>query len=153
MPANVPPVSLFEWDEKKSKAAILMSQGYLIKEVAKTMGVNEKTIDRWKRDIEFSREVDRLSVMVDISGRAERLRIAMRMVRRAMKKRSPTKKDLLDWLKYAQGETDGVKLDLTALLANAAPMAAGGPGGTNTDTEKRSPADLPAGAGKASPTS
>jgi hypothetical protein len=34
-----------------------------------------------------------------------------------------TDKDLLDWLKYAQGETDGLKLELTALAAAAAPLA------------------------------
>ena len=28
----------------------------------------------------------------------------------------PTSKDLLEWLKYAQGETDGVKLDMAMLL-------------------------------------
>lgn len=126
-------MSSFEWDEKKSNAAILLSQGHLIKEVAKVSGVNEKTIDRWKRDIEFAKEVDRLSVMVDISGRAERLRIAMRMVRKAMKKKNPTKKDLLDWLKYAQGETDGVKLDLTSLLETGTSLAGSGSDGTNQD--------------------
>lgn len=123
-------MSSFDWDEKKSTAAIMLSQGHLIKEVAKAVRVNEKTIDRWKGDIEFAKEVDRLSVMVDISGRAERLRIAMRMVRIAMKKKNPTKKDLLDWLKYAQGETDGVKLDLTALLEISTSLADGGQDGT-----------------------
>lgn len=123
-------MSSFEWDEKKSNAAILLSQGHLIKEVAKASGVNEKTIDRWKRDMEFSKEVDRLSLMLDVAGRAERLRIAMRMVRKMMKKRNPTKKDLLDWLKYAQGETDGVKLDLTALLEVNTSLAGSGQDGT-----------------------
>lgn len=123
-------MSSFEWDEKKSNAAIMLSQGHLIKEVAKACGVNEKTIDRWKRDIEFSKEIDRLSLMLDVAGRAERLRIAMRMVRKMMKKRNPTKKDLLDWLKYAQGETDGVKLNLTALLETGTSMAGSGSDGT-----------------------
>ena len=127
---NVLSESSFEWDEKKSNAAILLSQGHLIKEVAKACGVNEKTIDRWKRDIEFAKEVDRLSVMVDISSRAVRMRIAMQMVRKVMKKKKPTTKDLLDWLKYAQGETDGVKLDLTALLEVSSSMAGSGSDGT-----------------------
>ena len=127
----VPYVSSFEWDEKKSKAAMLLAQGYLIKEVGKAVGVNEKTIDRWKGDIEFAKEVDRLSLMLDIAGRAERLRIAMRMARRAMKKKNPTRRDLLDWLKFAQGETDGVKLDLTPLLDATTPVAGGGPDGTS----------------------
>ena len=73
--------------------------------------------------MEFSAEVDRLSLMVDIAGRAERLRIAMRLVRA---KGYQSDRDLLDWLKYAQSETDGVKLDLTklaALVADEAPLA------------------------------
>lgn len=132
-------MSSFEWDEKKSTAAIMLSQGHLIKEVAKAVRVNEKTIDRWKGDIEFAKEVDRLSVMVDISGRAERLRIAMRMVRKAMKKKNPTKKDLLDWLKYAQGETDGVKLDLTALLEANISLADSGQEGTGGGKKENEP--------------
>ena len=54
---------------------------------------------------------------------AERLRIAMRLVRA---KGYQSDRDLLDWLKYAQSETDGVKLDLTklaALVADEAPLA------------------------------
>lgn len=126
---DVPEMSSFEWDEKKSNAAILLAQGYLIKEAAKAVGVNEKTIDRWKRDIEFSNEVDRLSLMLDISNRAERMRIAMRMVRKAMRKKTPTRRDLLEWLKFAQGETDGVKLDLTTLFDSHTSLAGGGQDG------------------------
>lgn len=134
MTEDVPPVSSFEWDEKKSKAAIMLAQGYLIKEVAKAVGVNEKTIDRWKGDIEFAKEMDRLSLMLDVAGRAERLRIAMRMVRKAVKKKTPTRRDLLDWLKYVQGETDGVKLDLAALLEVSTSVADSGQDGTGEKT-------------------
>jgi hypothetical protein len=137
MAKNVLSMSSFEWDEKKSNAAMLLAQGFLIKEVAKSVKVNEKTIDRWKGDMEFAKEVDRLSLMLDIAGRAERLRIAMRMARRAMKKKTPTRRDLLDWLKFAQGETDGVKLDLTPLLDATTPVAGSGPDGTG-DKERNS---------------
>lgn len=117
MMADTPRESLFEWDDRKREAAILLAQGYLIKETAKAVGVNEKTIDRWKRDTEFSQEVDRLSLMLDVAARAERVRIAIRAVRSKTKGSVVrTRKDLLDWLKYVQSETDGVKLDLTALL-------------------------------------
>jgi hypothetical protein len=127
-------MSSFEWNEKKTNAAILLAQGYLIKEVAKSVDVNEKTIDRWKGDIEFSKEVDRLSLMLDISSRAERMRIAMRMVRKALKKKTPTRRDLLEWLKFAQGETDGIKLDLTSLLDAHAPLAGSGQDGSGKET-------------------
>jgi hypothetical protein len=67
---------------------------------------------------EFTQEVDRLSLMIEVANRAHRLRIANRVIRQMVKDEEtiPTSKDLLDWLKYAQGETDGVKLDLMSLL-------------------------------------
>jgi hypothetical protein len=50
--------------------------------------------------------------MIDISSRAERLRMAMRVVRQKVREDGTleTEKDLLDWLKYAQSETTGIKL-------------------------------------------
>ena len=62
--------------------------------------------------------MDRLSLMVGVSSRAERLRLAIRVVRAKTNGDVPeTEKDLLDWLKFAQSETDGIKLDLTKLAA------------------------------------
>ena len=122
----------FKWKDKNSNAAILLSLGYTVEEVAKKAGVKARTIYRWKNDTEFSEEVDRLSLMTDISGRAERLRIAKRMIRH---KGYDSKKDLLDWLKYAQGETDGVKLDLAAFAEAAASMADSRQDGIDTEKE------------------
>ena len=50
--------------------------------------------------------------MIDISGRAARLRMAMRAVRQKVRADGSveTDKDVLDWLKYAQSETTGIKL-------------------------------------------
>lgn len=79
-------------------------------------------------------EVDRLSLMVDVSSRAERLRITMRAVRQKTPgNKILTDKDLLDWLKFAQSETDGLKLDLakleTAFNADEVPLATKRPAG------------------------
>lgn len=94
-----------------------LAEGYTQAEAAQAAKVAERTVQRWVADPEFSAEVDRLTHMVGIAMRAERLRIAMRAVRQKTKGGiMVTEKDLLDWLKYAQGETDGVKLDLAALL-------------------------------------
>ena len=81
-------------------------------------GVAERTVYRWQNEPEFAAEVDRLSLMVAVASRAHRLRIANRVIRQLVRdgQAIPTAKDILDWLKYAQGETDGVKLDLAALL-------------------------------------
>ena len=122
-------MSTFHWTKRRSKAAIYLAQGYTIMETANEVGVNERSIRRWKADIEFIQEVDRLSLMVDIASRAERLRIAIKTVRNLQKHVKPTEKDLLDWLKYAQSETDGVKLDLTTLLDNVASVAGSGQDG------------------------
>ena len=50
--------------------------------------------------------------MIDISSRAERLRLAMRVVRQRVRADGTleTDRDQLHWLKYAQGETTGIKL-------------------------------------------
>lgn len=81
-------------------------------------GVAERTVYRWQNEPEFTEEVDRLTLMVEIASRAHRLRIANRVIRQFVKEGEaiPTNKDLLEWLKYAQGETDGVKLDMAALI-------------------------------------
>lgn len=117
-------MSDFKWNPKSEKAALLLAQGYTIAEIAKQVDLNERTIYRWKTDIDFQAEVDRLSLMVDVAGRAERLRIAMRVVRQKVSdKYVLTEKDLLDWLKFAQSETDGIKLDLAALTEAATSLA------------------------------
>lgn len=50
--------------------------------------------------------------MIDVASRAERLRIAMRAVRQRVRDDGAidTDRDVLDWLKYAQSETTGIKL-------------------------------------------
>ena len=114
----------FRWTAKANKAALELAQGKTRTEAAATAGISERTLYRWLDDDDFKAEVDRLSLMVDISSRAERMRIAMRAVREMVHEDGTvdTKKDLLDWLKYAQSETDGIKLGLTALLENHLPQ-------------------------------
>lgn len=60
--------------------------------------------------------------MIGIASRAERLRIAQRVARQKVNDEGlvSTEKDLLDWLKFAQSETDGIKLDLAKLAAVSA---------------------------------
>jgi hypothetical protein len=110
----------FRWSKPRETAAMKLAEGYTQAEAAKAANVAQRTVERWVADPEFSAEVDRLTHMVGIAMRAERLRIAMRAVRQKTKDGLVlTEKDLLDWLKYAQGETDGVKLDLAALIESS----------------------------------
>ena len=102
----------FHWSRKRQKAALALAEGQSQQTVAEATGVCRKTICNWLCVTEFAAEVDRLSCMIDISSRAERLRIAMRVVRQKVHTdgRLVTFKDLLDWLKFAQSETTGIKL-------------------------------------------
>lgn len=119
----------FEWNDNRSKAAIGLAEGKTQQQVADECGINRSTVCRWLEHPEFAAEVDRLSLMVGIASRAERLRLAQRVVRQRTGDDGmlTTKADLLDWMKFAQSETDGVKLDLAklaaALGANETPLA------------------------------
>jgi hypothetical protein len=110
--------SHFEWTKKREIAAFSLARGETRTAAAEAAGVSERSVYAWLNIPEFSEEVDRLSLMIEISSRAHRLRIANRVIRQMVREGEtiPTAKDLLDWLKYAQGETDGVKLDLMKLL-------------------------------------
>jgi hypothetical protein len=93
----------FHWSSKRHKAALALAEGQSHQAVADGIGVSRKTIWNWLCVTEFAAEVDRLSCMIDIASRAERLRIAMRVVRQKVREDGTpeTEKDLLDWLKYA----------------------------------------------------
>ena len=115
VPASNPQV--FVWDDRKSEAALTLARGRPKTEAARAADVDRSTIYEWLKIPEFCAEVDRLSLMVSISSRAERLRVAMRVAYAlGMDEETPrTEKDLLDWLKFVQSETDGAKVDLSKL--------------------------------------
>jgi len=118
-------ISGFEWNKKRELAAFSLATGETQKEAAEKAGVTERTIYNWLVYPEFSAEVDRLSLMIDIASKAERLRLARRVVRQKLDQEVLSDKDLLDWLKFAREEVEGIRLDIdiTAILQNAAPMA------------------------------
>lgn len=118
-----PKTSEFQWKPNRQIAARALADGATQAEAAEAAGVTDRTIRTWLDHEAFAEEVNRLSLMTDIASRAERLRIAKRMARKLA---DTTEKDLLDWLKYAQSETDGIKLDLAALAEAAASVASGG---------------------------
>jgi transposase len=124
-------MSAFQWTEKATNAALALADGRTQEEVADIAGVTDRTIRRWLALPEFGEEVDRLTLITGIARKAERLKIAKRMTRRL---ENFTEKDLLDWLKYAQSETEGIRLglapELAALLKNAGLLAEGGSGRT-----------------------
>lgn len=114
----------FKWSKKAETAAISLANGSTREEAATEAEIGTTTLYRWLQVPEFSEEVDRLTFLTGVAAKAERLRLAKRVVNQLGIR---TEKDLLDWLKYIQGETDGIKLDFTelynAVTENAGKMA------------------------------
>jgi transposase-like protein len=133
----------FRWTPSRERAAFSLAGGSTRDEAADAAGVSQRTLYRWLDNAEFAAEVDRLTLMMGIATKAERLRIAMRVVhaRTQQEPIAQSKADLLDWLKFVQSETDGLKLDLTALLTAATALAGGGPEGTSGHAPPRLTAD------------
>ena len=121
----------FRWSPARRAAALALADGKTRVAAAGEAGIAEKTIYRWLEDVEFASEVDRLTLMTGIALRAERLRLVKRVVNARVAQlpdSALSRADLLDLLKFAQGETDGIKLNLAALVdASAHVMATGGP--------------------------
>lgn len=118
---NIQLSKAFCWNEQRSRAAVLLASGATRDEAAAEVGVNRGTIFNWLHHPDFAEEIDRLSLMIGIASRAERLRLAMRVVKSKMKDGIlQSDKDALEWLKFAQSETDGVKLDLGKIAATFA---------------------------------
>jgi len=107
----------FKWTQKAEKAAIALANGETRERASAIAEIGERTLYRWLDEPEFNEEVDRLTFLTGVAAKAERLRLAKRVVKQLGVR---TEKDLLDWLKYIQGETDGIKLDFTELLAAVA---------------------------------
>lgn len=106
-------VSSFRWTESARAVALALAQGKTQADAAKAGDIADRTIRRWLQEPEFSTEVDRLTLITDYASRAERVRIAKRAVELRMIGGHPfTKKDLLDWLKYIQSETDGANVNV-----------------------------------------
>ena len=121
----------FRWTEKRSAVAVALAEGGTQEEIARANGITDRAIRKWLAEPEFSMEVDRLSMMIGMANRAERLRLANRVIREKIRgELVQTDKDVLDWIKFAQSETDGINLNLAAAFLEAmAKMAPGGPGG------------------------
>lgn len=111
--------SAFNWTPARSTAAAALAAGMTQVRAAEEAGVTDRTLRNWLAHTEFAEEVDRLTLMTGIATRAERLRLAKRVVAQFEDDETGnirTARDPLDWIKLAQSETDGAKLDLVALL-------------------------------------
>ena len=136
-------MSVFKWTSERSDAALALSLGLTEAETAQRARVCQRTIARWKKIPAFEEEVDRLTLMTGIAGKAQRMLIAKRIIRDLVKKDKPTEKDLLDWMKYAQNEAEGIKLnlagELAALIAADLPVAGSGSDGDGAKEDSTKP--------------
>jgi hypothetical protein len=117
--SDVAKMSPFEWNDSRRAACTALADGKTQQQAADECDVTTRTIQRWLEHPEFSTEVDRLTVLTGISLRAERLRIIKRVIRQSVKddQKIRTNKDILEWLKHAQSETNGTDL-LEQLVAS-----------------------------------
>lgn len=122
------------WDQTRTKAAGLLALGHPKTYVADEVGVHRNTIAAWCDDPEFAEEVDRLTMMIGVASRSERIRLAMRLVRSRLNEEGvpQSEKDVLEWLKFAQSETHGARLDFGRLLELLA--------GESNDADQQQPA-------------
>jgi hypothetical protein len=110
----------FQWTEKAKIAAMSLADGKTRAEAAAIAAIGERTLYRWLLDPTFSEEVDRLTLMIGIATRAERMRLIKRLVAQRTKDDViESKADVLDWLKFAQSETTGAVNDLAESIAIA----------------------------------
>ena len=109
----------FKWTKNRSMLAEAIADGRTIREAAKIVGIPERTAYRWNSYPEFIEEVDRLTLMLGIASKAERIRITKRVVREKMRGEIiMTKKDILEWLEFAAKETDEIRLNLADLIGS-----------------------------------
>ena len=135
------------WDEQKTQAAILLAQGYNHGVVSEEVNCNRTTIWRWMQNEEFAKEVDKLSLMYGVASKAHRMRLINQAIRQFIDENGTldTGDDtLLDYLKEARQQIEGVKLDIISQLTAIAQTAgsvepsgpSGGPGLLSQDTEE-----------------
>lgn len=75
-------MSAFHWHKKSKLAALKLADGYTEKEAAAAAGVTDRTIRRWKADITFSDEVDRLTLTTGLAVESEQIKLIKRLIQR-----------------------------------------------------------------------
>ena len=119
MSDSIRETAAFQWSPARRAACTALADGRTQKEAAQIADVADRTIRSWLEHPEFSAAVDQMTLLTGIALRAERLRIVKRVIRQSVKddQRIKTSKDILEWLKHAQSETNGTDL-LEQLVAS-----------------------------------
>jgi hypothetical protein len=110
-PQVVAQLTSFKWTPQRERAAYLLSLGCTETETADDVGVCQSTISKWKQNPDFALELDRLVMLTGFATKAERIRLAKKVIRQAITAEGfvKTRKDVLDWLKYLKSELDSIE--------------------------------------------
>lgn len=104
-----------DWSGLASEIVVHLAAGLSDTETAKLLDTNRMAIWRLRQIPEFMEELDRLTMMTGAAQRAERMRTVKRIIARLERQALESNKigdTLLDYLKFAQSETDGATLNL-----------------------------------------
>lgn len=103
--------SPFAWNPRRAQAAVDLANGYTWSQVEDRVGISETQLWRWTRHPEFSAEVDRLSLLAGVAGKAARVRLLKSAINQQISEdgKIDTKKDILDWLKLLRDEMSGLE--------------------------------------------
>ena len=108
-----------KWTKKKNAFVEMAAEGEKIVDIARKLNMSIHTAYHWNEDPLIREEIDRLSLMSGIASKAERMRIAKKAARQKMLgDHVRTKKDLLDWLKFASKEMEGERVHVHLNIAD-----------------------------------
>ena len=74
-------VTDFRWNDKKLEAASMISEGYLLNQVAEKIDIDASTISRWSRHPDFIKHVDELVLETGIALKKMRIGTLKRIAR------------------------------------------------------------------------
>jgi len=90
-------------------AAAALACGRGRADAGRVAGVTRRTVQRWQGRADFAAEVKRLALARDDAMRTARTVAAARLARSrrgSVPTGAASRRDVLEWLRYAQGETD-----------------------------------------------
>lgn len=102
------PLAVTDLTEEQRAAIEMLGEGIPATQTAKALGIAASTVQTWKRKPGFRMELDRRTLQLGMSRKAERIRFAQQAIEQARDKDTGminTQKDPLEWLKYIAHET------------------------------------------------
>jgi len=110
----------FEWDDRRDRAAVMLAEARPKKEICEAIGISTKTLYMWEQNEDFSKEVDRLSLMLGTASKSNRLRLINKAIQQMIDENGKidlTGVTFLELLKEARMQTEGLRLDIFNQIA------------------------------------